>query len=222
MNNNQSNLFLIVKESANLVAYPVVVMFPQDETGSRYITFMPLRNVRDKTPIAISIVHRINLHYFGDNIEIKDVELPFNDENSLLVSLCNMLVGPRYQYIQGADTQYEQQYICFVESFCHLLQQLLKEKPSQKAFLNKVYSMIQQSLFIFNISQSELVEFMEIIDEIIEATIDDSGIITSESVEAARQYLNSDSETVDAPKSDNEKTEWADTDAQFFSNLNLL
>lgn len=220
MKNNQSNLFLLVKEGPNIIAYPVIVMFPQDETGYRYITFMPLTDLRDKTPNALSIVHRVNLNHFGDTIEIKDAEIPFSDENSLLISLCNMLVGPRYQYIQGIETKYQEQYECFVESICHVAQEFLKSKPSQKHFLGTTYSMIQKTLNIFNASQSEVIEFMAILDEIINAMIDKDGIITSDSVEAARQYLiEPESEPIVEPEPENDRLGWSETDAQFFTNL---
>lgn len=220
MNHNQSNLFLLVKEGANIIAYPVVVLFPQDETGVRYITFLPLREMRDKYPTALSVVHRQNLHQFGDMIEIKDAEMSFEDENSLLASLCNMLVGPRYQYVQGSDTEYEKQYKCFIESICNVVQQLLKNKPSQKELLNTIYSLIQRGLNAFHSSQTEVIEFMAILDEVINAMVDDNGIITSDSVEVARQYLNDDTDTSSEPTVVDEKDlGWTDTDAQFFANL---
>ncbi len=212
-----SSLFLLVNEDGQLIAYPCIVQTPTDEDGYRYTNFVPLAETKYRPPSVISIVHKNSLHLLGDVIIIKEYETAPDKDDALTLLLSNMLVGQRYLYQQLDPTEMEQEYTWLVQSICHLMLRILKESPSQKSLLNALSIVFNRYLPVLNITHREAMDFMQVVDSIIEDTIDENGFITIESVNELLDSLGNEE-----PEHEFKQTQYIaddDEDSDFFVNL---
>lgn len=209
----KSNLFLIVSEQDELVAYPVSIIYPMDTEGYQLINFVPLVDLKSKNPNTICVVHRVNLYRFGDNLKINDIEIAYNDNNALLISMCNMLLGPRFAYREIDDEIIKLEYEWFRQAFVTCVIGVVKVSNNQKSLYSVIYNTMRKMFSLFGITQVEAVEFVEVVDEIIEDVLDSNGMITLERLENYRDSEGED--TVISPFI----LDLSDDDAQFFANF---
>ncbi len=213
----QSNLFLLISEDSQLKAYPVLIQKPIDEEGYRYTNFVPLVSPKSKTPTAIAVVHRNALHHLGSDIQVIEFETEADSELALSICLSNMFIGQQYLYSKLDNTLIEQEYKNLVESTCHLMLRILENKPSQKVLLGTFYTVFHRYLPIMNLTQQEVVDFMEILDSITDELIDENGVMTVQSVKTVMEnLLVEDEENVETTI---EQFQTSEDDNDFFSGL---
>lgn len=213
----KSSLFLLVKEPEGLTAYPIILQMPMDSEGYRYVNFLPLVEMKSKPQIGLAVIHRNTLNAFEDLI-IKEYELSEEDETAVTLCLNNMLCGTRYLYSPMSQAELEIEYQCFAKSVCHMMLRLLSSTTSQKGFLGSLYGIFQRYLPVLNLSSREIMDFMEVLDTIVEETVDQNGYITIESVTKALESIGTETEQEFQANESSSSFE-DDEDASFFAGL---
>lgn len=200
-----------------MTAYPIILQMPMDNEGYRYINFMPLVEIQNKPPTGLAIVHRNIIHQFDDLI-VKEYEIGEDDEGALTLCLSNMLCGTRYLYTPMSQNDLEVEYECLAKSICYLMLRLASTTNSQKAFLSALYAVFHRFLPVLNLAQREIMDFMEVLDTIVEETIDENGIITVESITKAMETIGSEDEQKTQVDVSDLRFD-SDEDASFFAGL---
>jgi len=219
-----SKIFILVNENDSMVAYPVVVQLPIDEEGYRYTQFIPLVKPLVNQPVAAAVVHEQALPLFGDSIVVKAHEVSPDSDDAMAIVLSNMLVGQRFMYFPQTAEKMEEAYNELASITFHFMLRILKNTASQKAFLSTLYTLFHRWMPVSNVTQREMSEFMELVDAIVDETLDENGYITVDSVNAAIEEISTlsfEEETQVDVSAESQKKEsgFDESDAKFFSML---